>query len=354
MKQKLKRTLYLGYYLKQLDRVKFNLFMEYAIKRTGKSGTAILSDILSSVYRYNISILEYFQFRFFELDNKERNQWAGTGYMYEYQLGMNPPEKRDILDDKTLFYKHYSDFFVHSVADREDLKKHEIAQKILTNPSGKIVFKQSDGKCGAQVEIRNVSEFNPKEIAGFMDENSYDLVEEFIEQHPHINLLSPSAVNTVRIFTQLDENDDVQILGCRLRISVNSPVDNMAAGNMAAPIDVETGALNGPAVYSDITKPACSVHPVTDVKIEGFQVPFWDDILDMVKRAAQLHPQNRSIGWDVVVTERGPGLIEGNHDWCKLLWQLPAQKGLKPMLERYEGSGLPGKKKRVKEPVSVA
>jgi hypothetical protein len=204
------------------------------------------------------------------------------------------------------------------------------------------------------VEIRNVSEFDPKDIAGFMDENGYDLVEEFIEQHPHLNLLSPSAVNTVRIITQLNDRDEVDILGCRQRISVDSPVDNMGAGNLAAPIDDETGAISGPAVYSDITKPECSVHPVTGVNIEGFQVPFWDDILDMVIRAAQLHPQNRSIGWDVVVTERGPGLIEGNHDWCKLLWQLPAQKGLKPMLERYEGSGLPGKKKRVKEPVSVA
>jgi len=25
--------------------------------------------------------------------------------------------------------------------------------------------------------------------------------------------------------------------------------------------------------------------------------------------------------------------IEGNHDWCKLVWQLPVNKGLKSMLE---------------------
>jgi len=349
-----KRTIYLGYYLKQLDRGKLNRFLDFASRESGRSKPGIMSDVLKSVYRHNISILEYFQFRFYSLNEEERSRWAGTGYMYEYQLRMNPLNKRDILDDKTLFYKHYGDFFVHNVADRKDLKNPDIAKEILSNPSGKIVFKKSDGKCGAQVEIRKVSEFDPKEITGFMNRNDYDLVEEFIEQHPHINLLSPSAVNTVRIFTQLDENDEVEILGCRLRISVNSPVDNMAAGNLAAPIDDETGAVNGPAVYSDITKSACSVHPVSDVKIEGFQVPFWDDILHMVKRAAQLHPQNRSIGWDVVVTERGPGLIEGNHDWCKRLWQLPAQKGLKHMLKRYDGSESTGKKKQMKEPVTVS
>ncbi len=52
----------------------------------------------------------------------------------------------------------------------------------------------------------------------------------------------------------------------------------------------------------------------------------------MVKEASELHPQNRSIGWDIVITPDGPGLIEGNHDWCKLVWQLPVGRGLKTLL----------------------
>src|SRR5690625_1689376 len=123
------------------------------------------------------------------------------------------------------------------------------------------------------------------------------------------------------------------MLGCRLTISVNSPVDNMAAGNLAAPIDEGTGQLSGPAVYSDITKPEQEYHPVTRVKIPGFQIPFWEETINMVKKAAKMHPQNKSIGWDIVITEKGPGLIEGNHDWCKLLWQLPVKKGLKSALQ---------------------
>lgn len=295
----------------------------------------LLSDALHCVFKYNISLLEYFQFRFFEKSGEERQRWAGTGYMYEYQLKMNPRDKREILDDKTLFYKHYGEFFVHSVADIEDLKSSEVADKILSNKAGKIVFKKSDGKCGAQVEIRKSSEFSATNIVDFMKKKDYDLVEEFVEQHREINRLSPSAVNTVRIFTQLNSNNDVEILGCRLRISVDSPVDNMAAGNLAAPIDETTGKINGPGVYSDIIKPDCSVHPVTGVKIEGFQIPYWDKSLKMVKKAALKKPQNRSIGWDVVITDKGPGLIEGNHDWCKLLWQLPVKKGLKSKINKY-------------------
>jgi len=330
---KLRRAIYLGYYLKQLDRIKFSLFLNYAEKLTGRSKSSILFDIIKSVFLYNISILEYFQFHFFELDKKERDKWAGTGYMYEYQLMMNPQNQRHILDDKTLFYKYYGDFFVHKVADLNDLQsKPEIIDSILKNPSGKLVFKVADGKCGGQVEVRNTKDFNRYNLIKYMRDADYDLVEEFIEQHPSIDKMSPSAVNTVRIITQLNGKGVVDILGCRFRISVNSSVDNMAAGNLAAPIDEKTGVVNGPAVYSDITKPDQEYHPVTNVKIPGFQIPFWEETIELIKKAALLHPQNRSVGWDVVITERGPGLIEGNHDWCKLLWQLPVKAGLKSNL----------------------
>jgi hypothetical protein len=55
----------------------------------------------------------------------------------------------------------------------------------------------------------------------------------------------------------------------------------------------------------------------------------------LAKDAALKHKQNRSIGWDIVVTDNGPGLIEGNHDWCKLVWQLPVNRGLKNILEKH-------------------
>jgi hypothetical protein len=336
IKNMLKRLLYLGYYLKKMDWKKFRLFLDHAAKLTGRSKSSLVSDAVASVFRYNISLLEYFQFRFFAQTDEERKAWAGTGYMFEYQLKMNPKSSRGILDDKTKFYRSYKDYFVHNVADVADLRqKPDLLQKLLDTPSGKLVFKVADGNCGIDVLIQDAKQFDEKSILTFMDNSQFDLVEEFIRQHSVLNKLSPSAVNTVRIFTQLDDNGEVVLLGCRQRISVNSPVDNMAAGNMAAPIDEQTGIISGTGVYSDITKPEEKVHPVTGVEIVGLQIPFWNETVAMVKKAAKEHPENRSIGWDIVITENGPGFIEGNHDWCKLLWQLPAKKGLKSKLEPY-------------------
>lgn len=319
-----------------MDWKKLHLFLNHASKLTGRHKISLVFDAIECVFKYNISILEYFQFRFFEQTDEKRKTWAGTGYMFEYQLKMNPKNSRDILDDKTKFYRLYKNYFVHNVADIADLKAHpELLQKLLQTPSDKLVFKVADGNCGIDVLIKDAKEFDEKSIITFMENSQFDLVEEFIQQHSVLNTLSPSAVNTVRIFTQLDDNDEVVLLGCRQRISVNSSVDNMAAGNMAAIIDENTGILSGHGVYSDITKPQEKTHPITGIEIIGLQVPFWKETVEMVKKAAKEHPENRSIGWDIVITENGPGFIEGNHDWCKLLWQLPAQQGLKLKLEPF-------------------
>jgi molybdopterin biosynthesis enzyme MoaB len=109
----------------------------------------------------------------------------------------------------------------------------------------------------------------------------------------------------------------------------------MAAGNLAAPVDLDTGVVVGPGVYNDISKNDEAIHPVTGKTIVGFAIPFWQETMQMVVKAAMLTPENRSVGWDVAITSVGPELIEGNHNWCKLLWQLPVKKGLKPMLKKY-------------------
>ncbi len=286
-------------------------------------------DILINSLKYNISILEYYQFGFFKMSHQEKLSWAGTGTMYEFQLKANPPKEREILDDKRLFNQKYSKFIPNKIFPLDKLNP-TVIKDLLQNK--KLVFKDATGKCGSGVLIKNTSELSEDTFIQFMEKEGFDMVETFIKQHEKINSLSPSAVNTIRIFTNINEKGEVEILGCRMRISVDCEVDNMAAGNLAAPIDTNTGIINGSGVYSDITKTEESVHPITGTPIIGFEIPCWKEILDMVKEASLMYPQNKSIGWDVVLTENGPGLIEGNHDWCKLVWQLPVNKGLKELL----------------------
>jgi len=330
---KLERFSYLAYYLKRMNWSLLWRFMKHT-KRTHRISYVQQAWLLIwNSLRYNISLLESYQFGFFDLSPTQRQQWAGTGTMYEFQRIANPLSTRGLLSDKRRFYQAYRQFFRHEMLTIAELQDQPETCRALLEKHTRLVLKKADGNCGAQVAFVQTSEFLPDQLVSYMRDQGFDLVETYVEQHADLARLSPTAVNTVRIFTLLDSNGQSRILGCRLRISINSPVDNMAAGNVAAPIDETTGVISGPAVFSDITKPPIETHPITGVKILGFQVPFWTQTLELAKSASKLHPENRSIGWDIVITPEGPGLIEGNHDWCKLVWQLPVQRGLKHLIQ---------------------
>ena len=109
------RLMYLGYYLKRADITKYKRFMAHASKSTGVSHIRLLLDSVLSSVAYNVSPVEYFQFGFPGASSSYRKDWAGTGYMYEYQRVMNPPDARNVLDDKREFFRTYGKFFRHKV-----------------------------------------------------------------------------------------------------------------------------------------------------------------------------------------------------------------------------------------------
>ncbi|MEX0967266.1 MAG: sugar-transfer associated ATP-grasp domain-containing protein [Bacteroidia bacterium] len=330
------KIIYFGYYLKSTNWKEFRGFVNHVQKTTGRSRPSILQDVMTSSFKYKIAFIDYFYFRFYEKDAEARKSYAGTGYMYEYQLKMNPRKYRDVLNDKWLFLKHFSKYIHHAYFELQELKKDpDKIKRILEQPQGKFVIKARDGQCGREVRVFGSKDKTPADVLQLMELHGLDLLEEYLVQHQDLRRLSDSGLNTVRVFTQLDESGNVHILGVRLRITVNSHVDNLAAGNLAAPVDDETGIVTGPAVYSNITKNTETHHPITGTEIVGFQIPCWQALKKMVTEAATDMVENRSIGWDVVVTDSGPELLEGNHNWCKLLWQLPVQRGLKKEIEGY-------------------
>lgn len=332
----MKRLLYLLYYVREMDKAKYRKFARYVQQAKGWSSLGIAIRAIYAVFRYNISLLEYFQFRFYDLSHEQREEWAGTGYMYEYQLLMNPKQHRVYLEDKRVFLDKFKDFVHHKHVSLDALKQDKaLFHTLFISASGRLVLKSHNGQCGRGVEVVEVQSLDENSLIEHLEQTGNDLVEEYIIQHPDLMRLSPAGLNTVRIFTQLNKDNEVEILGCRLRVTINSHVDNMAAGNIAAPVDIQTGKVTGPGVYSDITKANEAVHPITHMPIVGFQVPFWRETMAMVKQAALSFTDCRSIGWDIAITAQGPELIEGNHNWCKLLWQLPVQQGMKNELQRY-------------------
>ena len=327
-----KRFIYLVYYLKHLDLKIFYKFLDFSSSTSKKSKTLLVIDCLKSVFKYNVSILEYFQFHFYNKTHLERKKWAGTGFMYEAILKLNPRSSRSLLSDKVKFASHYATFLKH--------KSYNIEEWLdMAKKRGKIggmwVLKPIDGQCGLGILKVNASKKSIAEIKKIAKVTKNGIIEPYLDQHKALQKLSPSGLNTLRIITQINHHRGVDILGIRLRITINSFIDNLAAGNMAVPVDNDTGEVVGRGVYSDMTKEPATYHPVTGEKLIGFQVPYFKEAVELAKNAALFDTRNTSIGWDIAILKDGPDIIEGNHNWCKLLWQLPVQKGLKKELNKY-------------------
>ncbi|MBX2921249.1 MAG: hypothetical protein KF746_03580 [Chitinophagaceae bacterium] len=287
--------------------------------------------------------MDYFTLRLFDLPPKERALFACTGFMYEYQLKMNPLKDRSVLQDKIAFLIHFKDFSGRKWATIKMLKEDRtLAEELIRNPENKVVIKNATGQAGKQVRVIDTSNLNVEQVVDLMEKNGFNLLEAYVVQHDDLMRLSPAALNTVRIVTQYNDGQ-AEVLLAFIRVSVNLSIDNLSAGNyganFGAPIDLKSGKISGPGMYIDVTKADEYYHPVTKVSLVGFQIPLWNESIDLAKKAANHTPQNRSVGWDVAVTNQGPVLIEGNHNW-NYLSQLMGNRGLRKEFLQYTSDSL--------------
>ena len=199
----------------------------------------------------------------------------------------------------------------------------------------KVVLKTSTGGGGRNVKIFEVQEYTPQGIRQLAKELHFDILEEFVYQHENLQRLAPNSLNTIRFITQLTEKGTVEIIGASLRMGIYKNTDNLSSGGIAAKINITNGKIESQGVSFDITVPDYELHPISNMKIEGFQIPYWNEVRELCIRAASKYQDNKSIGWDVAIKQDGPILIEGNHDWGARVWQMPAGKGLKNILSKY-------------------
>jgi len=136
------------------------------------------------------------------------------------------------------------------------------------------------------------------------------VVQEYIEQHPRLKRISQS-VNTVRIVTLLTHSKDVQIIGAYMRFGIEKAfLDNASQGGVAIGIKINTGKFLKFA--HDFKSKVHEVHPTSGFRFEGFQVPLWNDVIELAQKTQKSFSCNKIIGHDIAITESGPIIIELN------------------------------------------
>jgi hypothetical protein len=156
-----------------------------------------------------------------------------------------------------------------------------------------------------------------KELFNEVTKSGY-LFQATIKQHPVLNELNSSCVNTLRLDTFVDSEGTVEIITAYLRTSiVNNFVDNMALGGCGVGVDMMSGRLNDNGYINvkigGVRMP--TEHPVTHKPFNSVVIPYFNEVKRMVISAAGCVPNLRLIGWDIAISEDGPVLIEGNSDY---------------------------------------
>ncbi len=308
----------------------------------------ILDALWCSLY-FGTSLNDYFNFRFYEKKRRERSEFSSTLYMYKFHKALNNTRLIDKVEDKSQFRKYFKKYAppseVFVVINSEGcnsfiswLAQNNYKKAVLKDPlgtTGKSIlifeyFKERD------VFLVNNHQYRPEAFCNEFSIKGKIYIEPFLEQHTSIQSLAPSALNTIRIITVLNQQNEADIISAAFRISLDGQTDNFSTGNLAAAIDIDSGIVISPGIKR---MAACSSlydkHPITGKTILGFQIPLWKQVVSSVKEAAVVIPEVRTVGWDVAILEDKVLIIEGNPKWNKGAPQIPLDKGIKPILDKY-------------------
>jgi hypothetical protein len=206
--------------------------------------------------------------------------------------------------------------------------------------SGGIIVKPRDGMGGDGVRAFD------KVAGGYRDEAGRELAPaELIdgwkhESKRHALVVQPRVRNgaegarwsrgglcSVRVVTTRRGDEPPSLLLALLRVpAADAVVDNMYRGGLVSTIDPASGEV-GPALsirVTDVMRRAfVDRHPATGQTIAGCRLSGWDEIVGLSLRAHASLDGFHSIGWDIAMTDDGPLLIEGNHDWGVMIAQYP-------------------------------
>ena len=283
-----------------------------------------------------LDAMDYFRYEFYRLPHLKRKAFITEGKSGKLNDHFNPfndstKSAYASLDDKSKFNVLFSEFihraWIDSTFSIDDqvrfcLNHQAVFFKPISSGAGngvkKLIFQDKD----------NAKEFFEKR------KNSMYILEEGIQQNKTISLLNSSSINTIRINT-LMHNGEVKIMCAAMRFGKeNSNVDNYSLGNFVASIDIENGKINSHAVNQSLEQ--IKHVSFTNTDILGFQIPCWEEIKSLVKKAHNKIPQLKYIGWDVAINDKNePLLVEGNTFAGVELQQHPSLDGKKYLYKKY-------------------
>ncbi len=305
-------------------------------KYSGKNTLLILIDMANCILHDHIGYMEYNLFHFVNKSKKDRQTYVTFDYSQYLFKTLNEKEYIDLFNDKLKFNVIFKDFLGRDFLNISE-SSFEDFEKFC---KGKDVFfcKPADSCSGKGIykNIRIDENSDLKNIYEYLKENKL-FVEGSILQHPQMSKLNETSINTIRVTTLLDKNDEAHVMYALQRIGIGGmSVDNVGSGGIYTVLS-EDGKIINPC-WSDKTISTYTKHPTSGMDLIGFEVPYFKQALELCKKAACVEKHIRYVGWDIAITEKGPLIVEGNplpgYDMPQNYFVTNKDTGLKPDFEK--------------------
>jgi len=146
------------------------------------------------------------------------------------------------------------------------------------------------------------------------------LVTETVAQAAYARAIFPGSTNSVRVMTLIDPDTREPFVARavhRFGGASTVPTDNWSRGGLCANVDLETGTLGRGVRHAKRTGGQLewrTHHPDTGAPLEGVVVPRWQELCRGLLGAVKAFPFLTYVGWDVVLTDSGFCVLEGNNN----------------------------------------
>lgn len=308
----------------------------YSLIETDRTKAGVVLDFLLSRLVLDMRVDEYFRNEYYDLRWNARRTFLNQRDKQKMTRLCISEKDKPSVDDKEKFNSNFRAFLKRDWIDLESCGREELLGFAQAHPQ--CFYKLSDGLQG--IKARKV-DFEAEPPERFFEENGGKraILEELIRQHPALAALNASTVNTLRVLTFVRADGSVQVMGAALRMGrAGQEADNFHMHGIAANVDLETGIINSLGV--DAKGCRYTLHPDSKQPIPGFRVPHWDLVLAEVKKAAEMFPAVRFVGWDIAVREKDICFVEGNSNACPDVLEMPLRRGfwkkLAPLVREVE------------------
>lgn len=130
------------------------------------------------------------------------------------------------------------------------------------------------------------------------------IIEERVQQHAEMTMLSPFGLADVRVILFQDQPMSAMT---RVPTRASEGRANLHQGALGIGIDLESGQTTHAILHNEPVK----THPDTGEALLGRTLPYWNEILGVARLAGQAVPL-KYLGVDISISPTGPMLLEIN------------------------------------------